>query len=63
MVDKYLTTSDWDGIHDLLEEYYFEHSKLINRLLDKLPNREDTQGEFLMLANERNSVYGRLVDP
>ena len=54
-----LTTEDWDAIHDLLNEYYREHSKLINRLLGKLPNREDTQGEFLTLANERNSVYGR----
>lgn len=54
-----LTTKDWDAIHDLVEEYYREHSKLVNRLLEKLPNREDTQGEFLGMANERNSVYGR----
>jgi len=54
-----LTTEEWDIIHDLVEEYYLEHSKLVNRLLEKLPNREDTQGEFLTLANERNSVYGR----
>lgn len=57
-----LTTEDWDAIHDLLNEYYIEHSKLVNRLLEKLPNREDTQGEFLMLANERNSVYGRQTE-
>lgn len=54
-----LTTEDWDAIHDLLAEYHREHSKLVNQLLEKLPHREDTQGEFLMLANERNSVYAR----
>jgi hypothetical protein len=54
-----ITKEDWDNIHRLLEEYYLEHSKLVNRLLDKLPNREDTQGQFLMMCNERNSVYGR----
>lgn len=54
-----ITTEEWDAIHDLLNEYYHEHSKLINRLLEKLPSREETQGQFLMMANERNSVYGR----
>lgn len=54
-----ITPEDWDAIHELLEEYYIEHSKLVNRLLEKLPHREDTQGEFLAMANERNSVYRR----
>ncbi len=57
-----MTEEDMDAIHQLLEEYYVEHSKLVNRLLEKLPNREDTQGEFLMMANERNSVYSRKTD-
>lgn len=57
-----LTTEDWDIIHDLIDEYYLEHSKLINRLIEKLPRKEDMQSEFLMLANERNSVYGRKTD-
>lgn len=54
-----INEEDMNSIHKLLEEYYHEHSKLINRLLEKLPNREDTEGQFLMMANERNSVYSR----
>ena len=57
-----LTTEDWDQIHDLVEEYYREHSKLVNQLIAKLSHPEDQQGELLMLMNERNSVYGRLTD-
>lgn len=57
-----ITPEDWDVIHKLIEEYYLEHSKLINKLLEKLPHREDTQGEFLDMCNERNSVYGRDED-
>lgn len=52
-----LKREDYDNMHDLLNEYYKEHSKLINKLLDKI--HENLKDDFLMLANERNSVYGR----
>lgn len=59
MNDK-LTPKDWDEIYALVEEYYIEHSKLVTRLITKLSHLEDQQGQFLMMCNERNSVYGRM---
>lgn len=60
-MESQITTEEWDLIHDLVNKYYTEHSKLVNSILDELPedSRADLQGELLMLMNERNSVYGR----
>ena len=57
-----MTEEDWEEVTKLANEYYVEHSKLINRLINRLSHPEDAQPYLVEKISEMNSPYGRSDD-